>query len=141
MTRESKAMTVHDHFAAIVIAQLTYRQSLRGIETCLSARRAVAYRMGFSGRVTRTNHAYANDHLDWRVFAEIASVLRRRARRLYSDTEPELGLEAELFALDATTIEFAWLCHPGSLETNPSFGEAQCPARPAWRHTRICLAY
>lgn len=43
MARESKAMTVHDQFAAMVFAQLTHRESLRGIETCLSARRAVAY--------------------------------------------------------------------------------------------------
>ena len=69
MPRASRSLSAHDHFAAMVFAQLTYRESLRGIETCLRARSAVAYQMGFRGRVTRTNLAYANDHRDWRVFA------------------------------------------------------------------------
>jgi hypothetical protein len=107
MPRASRALTVYDHFAAMVFAQLTYRESLRGIEACLGARSARAYHMGIRGRVTRTNLAYANEHRDWRVFAEIAAVLMRRSRRLYADTPFELGLEADLFALDATVIELS----------------------------------
>jgi len=76
----------------MVYAHLTYRESLRGIETCLSARPAVAYRMGFRGRVTRTNLAYAYDHRDWRVFCAITGLLMWRAQRLYVDTPPQLGL-------------------------------------------------
>jgi hypothetical protein len=44
----------------MVFAQLTYRESLRSIEASLLGHRAAAYRMGIRGRVTRTNHAYAN---------------------------------------------------------------------------------
>jgi len=112
MPRASRTLSIHDHFAAMVFAQLTYRESLRGIETCLSARPAVAYRMGFRGRVTRTNLAYANDHRDWRVFSGVAAVLMRRAQRLYQETMPELGLEADLFALDATVIELSMALFP-----------------------------
>ena len=82
MPRASRALSAYDHFAAMVFAQLTYRESLRGIEACLLGRRALAYRMGIRGRVTRTNLAYANEHRDWRVFADIAGVLMRRAQRL-----------------------------------------------------------
>ena len=56
--------------------------------------------------------AYANEHRDWRVFAEIAGVLMRRAQRLYGETPPELGLEADLFALDATVIELSLALFP-----------------------------
>ena len=112
MPRASRSLSAHDHFAAMVFAQLTYRESLRGIETCLRARPAVAYQMGFRGRVTRTNLAYANDHRDWRVFAEVAAVLMRRAQRLNGDTPPALGLEADLFALDATVIELSMALFP-----------------------------
>jgi hypothetical protein len=112
MPRASRSLSAYDHFAAMVFAQLTYRESLRGIEACLSSRPAMAYRMGFRGRVTRTNLAYANDHRDWRVFAEIGAVLMRRAQRLYSDVEPPLGLEADLFALDATVIELSMALFP-----------------------------
>jgi IS4 transposase len=112
MPRASRSLSAHDHFAAMVFAQLTYRESLRGIETCLNARPAVVYQMGFRGRVTRTNLAYANDHRDWRVFAEVAAVLMRRAQRLNVDTPPALGLEADLFALDATVIELSLALFP-----------------------------
>ncbi|MBE7539310.1 MAG: IS4 family transposase [Opitutaceae bacterium] len=107
MPRASRSLSAYDHFAAMVFAQLTYRESLRGIEACLGSRSARAYHMGIRGRVTRTNLAYANEHRDWRVFAEIAAVLMRRARRLYAESPFELGLEADLFALDATVIELS----------------------------------
>jgi hypothetical protein len=107
MPRASRTLRPYDHFATMVFAQLTYRESLRGIETCLRARPALSYQMGIRGRVTRTNLAYTNDHRDWRVFAEIAGVLMRRAQRLCADLPTELGLEADLFALDATVIELS----------------------------------
>ena len=112
MPRVSKSLRPYDHFAAMVFAQLTYRESLRAIEACLSARPSLSYHMGIRGRVTRTNLAYANDHRDWHVFAAVAGVLMRRAQRLYQDTVPELGLEADLFALDATTIELSIALFP-----------------------------
>lgn len=112
MPRASRSLSVYDHFAAMVFAQLTHRESLRDIETCLRARAARAYHMGIRGRVTRTNLAYANEHRDWRVFAEVAAVLMRRARRLYGDTPFELDLEADLFALDATLIELSLALFP-----------------------------
>ena len=112
MPRASRSLTAHDHFAAMVFAHLTHREGLRDIEACLQSRAARAYQMGISGRVARTNLAYANEHRDWRVFAEVAAVLMRRARRLYADTPFELGLEADLFALDATTIELSLALYP-----------------------------
>jgi hypothetical protein len=107
MPRVSRSLSVYDHFAAMIFAQLTYRESLRGIEACLGSRSARAFHMGIRGRVTRTNLAYANERRDWRVFSEIAAVLMRRARRLYAESPFELGLEADLFALDATVIELS----------------------------------
>lgn len=107
MPRASRSLNVYDHFATMIFAQLTHRLSLRDIEACLQSRSARAYLMGIRGNVTRTNLAYANEHRDWQVFADIAMVLMRRARRLYGETPFELGLEADLFALDATVIELS----------------------------------
>jgi IS4 transposase len=112
MPRASRSLTPYDHFAAMVFAQLTFREGLRGIETCLHTRPSAAYRMGIRGRVTRTNLAYANDNRDWRVFAEVTAVLMRRAQRLYADSPPALGLEADLFALDATVIDLSLALFP-----------------------------
>ena len=95
--------------------------------------------MGIRGRVTRTNLAYANENRDWRVFAEIAAVLMRRAQRLYADTPPALGLEADLFALDATVIDLSLALFPwarwqqcqGLRETQRAVGSAR-------RHSGFC---
>jgi len=109
LPRQSRGLSVFDHFAAMVFAQLTNRRSLRDIEACLRTR---GYRMGIRGLVTRTNLAYANENRDWQVFSEVAAVLMRRARRHYADTDHQLGLEADLFALDATLIELSLTLFP-----------------------------
>lgn len=77
--------TAWEHFAALVFAQLTFRESLRDIEACLSAQRSIAYHLGFRRPVRRSTLADANEHRDWRFFAEVAQRLMRRARRLYRD--------------------------------------------------------
>ena len=107
MRRGTTALSAYDHFVTMVFAQLTYRESLRDIEACLNARRSLLYHAGIRGTVKRCNLAYANEHRDWRLFAELAGVLMRRARRLYANEPTPLGLDADLFALDATLIELS----------------------------------
>ena len=95
------------HFRIMAYAQLTWRESLRDIEVTLSANAAKLYAMGLRQAVRRTTLADANERRDWRIWADLAAVLIRRANRLYVD-EP-LGLEVDLpgkvYALDATTID------------------------------------
>jgi hypothetical protein len=112
MPRNTPALSAYDHFATMIFAQLTYRESLRDIEVCLNARRPLLYHAGIRGAVKCCNLAYANEHRDWRLFAEIAGVLMRRARRLYADEPAPLDLDAELFALDATLIELSVALFP-----------------------------
>lgn len=105
MPRSSRSFSAYDHFLSLCYAQLTYRESLRDIATCLGSRPQSRYRMGFRGVPTRTNLAYANEKRDWRVFAAVADVLIRRAQRLYHQTStrlPEL-----VFALDASMIHLS----------------------------------
>jgi IS4 transposase len=112
MRRDTTAITAFDHFATMVFAQLTYRESLRDIEACLEARRQLLYHSGIRGKVKRCNLAYANIQRDWRVFAEVAAVLMRRAQRLYADQLVEPDLPFALFALDATLIELSLALFP-----------------------------
>lgn len=100
MPRCSRSFSAYDHFLSLCYAQLTYRESLRDIIICLSARPPLQYRMGFRGRVTRTNLAYANEKRDWRVFAAVADVLMRRARKLYQNDLNQGQLPELAFALD-----------------------------------------
>jgi hypothetical protein len=102
-----RGLTAYDHFLAMCFGQLTYRESLRDIVGCLSAKPKLLYHLGFRGRVTRTNLAYANKHRDWRLFEAIAQTLMRRAAVLYQDHRPALDLSGMVFALDSSIISLA----------------------------------
>jgi hypothetical protein len=82
LRRRPWGRSVFDHFLALCFAQLTNRGSLRDLASCLNARPAMKYHLGFRGRLTRTNLAYANARRDWRVFAAVAQGHMRRARKL-----------------------------------------------------------
>jgi IS4 transposase len=105
--RRPRGLSVYDHFLALCFAQLTHRESLRDLVTCLNARPAMRYRLGFRSRVTRTNLAYANERRDWRLFAAVAQVLMRRARKLYQADPAEPDLPGAAFALDASLIHLS----------------------------------
>lgn len=107
MVRDTPALSAYDHFATMIFAQLTYRESLRDIEACLQSRRRVLYHAGIRGDVKRCNLAYANEHRDARLFAAVTAVLMRRAQRLYAAEPAELALDGELFAIDATLINLS----------------------------------
>lgn len=112
MDRDTPALSAYDHFAAMVFAQLTYRESLRDIEACLNSRRRVLYHSGIRGRVTRCNLAYANEHRAADLFGAVAAVLMRRAARLYADQPTDLDLDGELFAVDASLIKLSLAIFP-----------------------------
>lgn len=105
--RRTHAISPYEHFAAMVFAQLTYREGLRDVEACLGVRRKLLYHSGIRGRITRTNLAYANEHRSWEMFAAITNLLMRKAQRLYSTAQPPLDLDGELFALDASLIDLS----------------------------------
>jgi len=56
-----------DQFLCLAFAQLTGRESLRDIETCLRAMQPKLYHCGFRGSIARSTLADANEHRDWRI--------------------------------------------------------------------------
>ena len=101
-----------DQFLAMAFAQLTYRESLRDIEVCLAAQRSKLYHCGLSGPVRRSSLADANEHRDWRIYADFARTLIDIARPLYADTELGFDLIGTAYALDATTIDLCLSMFP-----------------------------
>src|SRR3989449_3174550 len=73
-----------DQYLAMAFAQLTYRESLRDIETCLGAVGGKLYHMGFRTSVARSTLADANESRDWRIYADFAQTLIATARQLYA---------------------------------------------------------
>jgi hypothetical protein len=89
----------------MVFAQITYRQSLRDIETCLRTMKQKLYHCGIRGNVCRTTLAEANENRDRRIYADFAQILINRARTLYANEDFGLQLDQEVYALDSTTID------------------------------------
>jgi hypothetical protein len=110
--RRVRTLTCAEQYRAMAFAQLTYRESLRDIETCLSARTAKLYHMGFHEPVRRSTLADANELRDWRMYAELAQRLIAQARRLYANEDLGLDLNDTVYALDSTTIDLCLALFP-----------------------------
>jgi hypothetical protein len=96
----------------MAFAQLTYRESLRDIETCLLSNQAKLYGMGFRDPVRRSTLADANESRDWHIWEDLAAVLIKRARKLYCNESFGVELDSAVYALDATTIDLCLSLFP-----------------------------
>src|SRR5579863_10048236 len=101
-----------DQFLCLAFAQLTGRESLRDIETCLRSQRAKLYHMGFRGRISRNTLAHANETRHWRIFADFARGLIAQARRMYRDEPFAVELDQTVYALDSTTVDLCLSMFP-----------------------------
>ena len=115
-----KSFSCLDQFLTLAFAQLTYRESLRDIESCLRAVQPRMYHLGFRcERISRNTLANANEQRDWRIFADFAQALIAEARSLYEGEDLGFALDQTAFALDSTLIDlclslFPWAPHQRS---------------------------
>ena len=107
-----RSLSCTEQFRAMAFAQLTYRESLRDIETCLLANQTKLYGMGFRAPVRRSTLADANEGRDWRIWEDLAVLLIRRARKLYCNEGFGIDLSNTVYALDATTIDLCLSLFP-----------------------------
>ena len=101
-----------DQFLCMAFAQLTYRESLRDIEACLTSQLSKTYHLGLRGNITRSNLADANERRDWRIHCDYAQALIRIARPLYAKEPLAVELDSTVYALDATTIDLCLSLFP-----------------------------
>jgi hypothetical protein len=94
-----------DQFLCLAFAQLSYRESLRDIETCLRTQQSKLYHMGFRGKISRSTLADANEQRDWHIYADFARELITLARTLYRNEPFDFELNEMVYALDSTTID------------------------------------
>ena len=90
-----------EQFRVMAFAQLTWRESLRDIETTFEANQSKLRAMGFRHQPRRSTLADANESRDWRIWADLAAVLIRKARKLYRNCEFGLELANTVYALDS----------------------------------------
>ena len=101
-----------DQFLCMAFAQLTYRESLRDIETCLRAHSARLYHLGIRGGIARSTLADANETRDWRIYQDFALRLIQTARKLYAEDDFGIELTHTVYALDSTTIDLCLALFP-----------------------------
>jgi hypothetical protein len=100
-------------FRIMAFAQLTWRESLRDIETCMAANQGKLFHMGLRSPPARSTLADALNLRDWRIYRALAERLIAHARALYAHDATVLDLDAAVYALDSTTIDlclslFGW---------------------------------
>ena len=101
-----------DQFLCLAFAQLTYRESLRDIETCLRAHQAKLYHLGIRGNIAKSTLADANESRNWRIYQDFALSQIKLARKLYSQDSFAVELEQTVYALDTTTIDLCLSVFP-----------------------------
>jgi len=113
--RRVRTLTCAEQFRIMAFAQLTYRESLRDIEVCLSAQASKLYHMGLRSLPRRSTLADANELRDWRIYAYFAQRLIDQARKLYAQEDLGLELTHTVYALDSTTIDLCLSVFPWAL--------------------------
>jgi len=99
-------------YLCMAFAQITYRQSLRDIETCPRVMKSKLYHCGIRGKVSRNTLAKANESQDWRIYADFAHILINIARKLYATEDFGVELKQAAYTLDSTTIDLCLSLFP-----------------------------
>ena len=107
-----KSFSCFDQLLVMAFAQLTYRESLRDIETCLRALKPKLYHAGIKGNIARSTLADANEKRNWQIFADFAQVLIAQAKSLYAREDFGVELDQAAYALDSTTIDLCLSLFP-----------------------------
>jgi len=107
-----RRLPAYEQFVVMAFAQLTWRESLRDIETCLRAFGPKLYHSGIRQPTARSTLADANEKRDWRLFADFAQVLIQQASTLYANEPFAAELKQAAYALDSTTIDLCLSLFP-----------------------------
>ncbi len=110
--RRTRSFSCLDQFLCMAFAQLTYRESLRDIETCLRAMASKLYHVGLRGRVARSTLADANEGRDWRIWADLAHMLIAEARLLYAGDPLDGLLDQTAYVIDSSVIDLCLSLFP-----------------------------
>lgn len=110
---KSQTFSCWEQYLTMCFAQLTYRESLRDIESCLQAVSDKLYHCGIRSKVSKSTLAYWNETRDWRIYADFTQILIAQARKLYADdNEFQLEVSGLVYAFDSTTIDLCLTLFP-----------------------------
>jgi len=103
-----------NQFLCMMFGQLTHRESITDIITCLDAHKSAVYHMGIKHVVAVSTLTRANENRDYRIYSDFAAYLLKITRPLYiNENDFVLELDNTVYAFDSTTIDlclstFVW---------------------------------
>ncbi len=93
-------------YLCMVFGQLTHRESLSDTLLCLKANADKTYHLGIGDVAAKSTLSTANENRSYLIYYDLAMLLIKQAKQLYlGDSDLEVELENNVFAIDATTID------------------------------------
>jgi hypothetical protein len=136
-----QSFSTFDQFLCLAYAQMSGRQSLRDIETCLNSHSEKLYHIGFRGGISRSTLADANERRDWRIFEDFGHVLIRMAQNLYCNKPFALELDQPLFAFDST-IDLCLSLFPwAQFRSTKAGGKNAYAAKKSYRFRKVLFLH
>lgn len=122
--------TCWNQLMCMVFGQLSNCDSLTDLAVGLKAQRRKWYHLGLGIGVSKSNLGHANEHRDWRIFADFAYKLIAEAMVLCRNNSDVLrSIKGNVYAVDSTTIDlclevFWWAefrKHKGAIKVHTQF--------------------
>ena len=103
---KAKEFSCWHQLLCMMFGQLSNRESLSDLVLCLQTQRNKWYHLGIGNSISKSNLAYANEHRDWRIFADFAYLLIAKSRQSIAPNDThELFENHSIYAVDTTTID------------------------------------
>lgn len=103
--RYVKHFTCWNHMLCMMFGQLGNRESLSDLVVCIDAHESKSYHLGLGANVSKNNLAKANEHRDWRIYADYAYLLIYQARQECFSEDIKLAMQGNVYAFDSTVID------------------------------------
>lgn len=104
--RKVKDFSCWKQFLCMAFGQLTHRESLSDTTICLLANANKLYHAGIGKAFSKSTLSKANENRNWRIYEDLGMLLIAEAKKLYAtDSDLEVTLTNNVFAIDATTID------------------------------------
>ena len=101
----TRGLNCWNQFVQLFFGQITARNGLRDICTCLNAHKNNLYHLGIRQSVNQSTLSRANENRDWHIFADFGTYLINLVRPLYANNKiPDIEIDKDVFILDSTTI-------------------------------------
>lgn len=101
-----KSFTCWHQFLYMIFGQLSNRDSLSDLITCLQSQINKSYHLGMGRGTSKANLAKANEKRDYRIYEQFAMTLVTQARKLAMPLESfDLSIKEPVYAIDATVID------------------------------------